>query len=48
MGYDRLLLIGLIVQVDRSNGFEKLWFRKQNERHALKDEWGRWEAGADD
>lgn len=34
--------------VDRSNGFEKLWFRKQNERKAQKDEWDRWEAGADD
>jgi len=34
--------------VDRSNGFEKLWFRKQNERKAEKDEWDRWEAGADD
>jgi len=34
--------------VDRSNGFEKTWFRKQNERRAEKDEWDRWEAGADD
>jgi pre-mRNA-splicing factor CWC26 len=34
--------------VDRSNGFEKTWFRKQNERRAEKEEWERWEAGADD
>jgi pre-mRNA-splicing factor CWC26 len=34
--------------VDRSTGFEKTWFRKQNERRAEKEEWDRWEAGADD
>ena len=34
--------------VDRSNGFEKLWFQKQNEKRAWKEEWDRWEAGADD
>jgi len=34
--------------VDRSNGFEKLWFQKQNEKRAYKEEWDRWEAGADD
>jgi len=34
--------------VDRSNGFEKLWFQKQNEKRALQDERDRWEAAADD
>jgi pre-mRNA-splicing factor CWC26 len=34
--------------VDRSNGFEKLWFQKQNEKKAWQEEWDRWEAGADD
>jgi pre-mRNA-splicing factor CWC26 len=34
--------------VDRSNGFEKLWFQKQNEKRAYQEEWDRWEAGADD
>jgi pre-mRNA-splicing factor CWC26 len=34
--------------VDRSNGFEKLYFQKQNEKRAYKEEWDRWDAGADD
>jgi len=34
--------------VDRSNGFEKLWFQKQNEKRAWEEERDRWEAGADD
>lgn len=36
------------LQVDRSNGFERLWFSKQNEKKARQDEWDRLEAGADD
>ena len=36
------------LKVDRSNGFEKLWFKTQNEKKALQEEWDRWEAGADD
>jgi pre-mRNA-splicing factor CWC26 len=34
--------------VDRSNGFEKLWFQKQNEKRVMQEERDRWEAAADD
>jgi pre-mRNA-splicing factor CWC26 len=43
-----ILVSVLTVKVDRSNGFEKLWYKKQNEKQALKDEIDRWEAAADD